>query len=246
MIFELCCGSLEDAIIGDKYGASRIELNSSLFLGGITPSMGLVKTVLENISIPVVLMIRPRGGGFNYSDSDYITMKEDLKEFLKLNIEGIAFGFLNDDLEIDKIRTEDFIRHIDDSGKKSVFHRAFDNVKDKEKSMEYLINIGCNRVLTSGGEESAVEGIEVLRSLQESYGSEIDIVAGAGIKPENIDKIIVETNISQFHGSCKKWVEDKTSNSFVNYDYNNEYKGKYDMVSKEELLEIVKKIKRYR
>ncbi len=153
MIFELCCGSLEDAIIGDRYGASRIELNSSLFLGGKTPSMGLVKKVLENINIPAVLMVRPRGGGFNYSHNDYITMKEDLKEFLKLSIEGIAFGFLNDDLEIHKRKTEEFINIINDSGKKSVFHRAFDNVKNKEESVEYLIDIGCSRVLTSGGKK---------------------------------------------------------------------------------------------
>ena len=246
MIFELCCGSLEDAIIGDRYGASRIELNSSLFLGGITPSIGLVKTVLENVSIPVVLMVRPRGGGFKYSDYDYITMREDLKEFLRLNIEGIAFGFLNDNFEIDKKRTEEFVNLINNSGKKAVFHRAFDNVNNKEKTIEYLIDIGCNRILTSGGKSTVIDGKEMVRELQKNYGNQIEIVAGAGINHENIEKLILETNITQFHGSCKKWVEDKTSNSYVNYDYNNSFKGKYDMSSREELLEIVKIIEGYR
>lgn len=231
MIFELCCGSLDDSVIANDFGASRIELNTSLALGGITPSIGLVKEVLDNVDIPVTVMIRPRAGGFNYTELDYTVMLRDLDELLELDIEGIAFGFLTEDCNIDETRTKEFIDRIKHKGKKAVFHRAFDNTKDKGSSIELLIRLGCHRVLTSGGKETSAEGMDNLKYLQDNYGKDIVIVAGSGINLQNVESIVKHTGVKEIHSSCKEWKEDRTSNSFVNYDYNSEYKGSYDGAS---------------
>lgn len=246
MIFELCCGSLEDSVIANKYGADRIELNTSLALGGITPSIGLVKEVLDELKIPVVVMVRPRAGGFNYTKYDYKVMLRDLDELLRLDIEGIAFGFLTEDFNIDIERTKEFINRIKNKGKKAVFHRAFDNVSNKEKAIEELIELGCHRILTSGGKDNALDGIESIKQLQIKYGENIQIVAGSGIKDENVVELLKYTGISEIHSSCKGWNEDLTSNSFVNYDYNNNFKGKYDGASIEKVIKMKKTIDEYK
>lgn len=239
MIFELCCGSLEDSIIANDLNVDRIELNTALALGGLTPSMGLIKEVLNNVNIPVAVMIRPRAGGFDYNELEYKTMLNDLEELLNVDIEGIVFGFLEKDLNINLNRTEEFINKIHKGGKKAIFHRAFDNSYDKERSIKELIKFGCDRVLTSGGKQTAIDGWETIKLLQKEYGNNIDIVAGSGINEINLKEFIENTNITQVHSSCKTWFKDNTSNSFVDYDYSKDNKGEYDGAS----FEKVKKFK---
>lgn len=238
MIFELCCGSLEDVIIANELKVDRIELNTGLALGGLTPSLGLVELAIQETDIPLALMVRPRGGGFMYNDYDYKTMLKDLQIFLQYNIEGIVFGFLDKDFNIDLKRTEEFVNIIKKSGKKAIFHRAFDNTTDKIKSIGELINLGCDRLLTSGGENTAIDGKDIIKLLEKEYGKKIDIVAGSGLKSNNIKDFISYTRVNEIHSSCKEWKNDNTSNSFVSYDYNLDYKGMYDGVSRNEVIRM--------
>ncbi|QQK07896.1 copper homeostasis protein CutC [Miniphocaeibacter halophilus] len=243
MIFELCCGSLEDIVIANELKVDRIELNAGLALGGLTPSLGLLELAIKETNIPLALMVRPRGGGFMYNDYDYKTMLKDLQIFLQYNIEGIVFGFLDKDFNIDIKKTEEFINIIKKSGKKAIYHRAFDNTSNKTKSIEELISLGCDRLLTSGGKNTAIDGKDMIKSLQKEYGNKIDIVAGSGLKSNNIKDFINYTNVTEIHSSCKEWKVDNTSNSFVSYDYNLSYKGMYDGVSRNEVIKMKEALK---
>ena len=149
-IVEICCGSYEDALNAYKGGAQRIELNSALYLGGLTPSIASLIKTKQNTDLKVIVMIRPRGAGFYYSEEDYEVMKEDCRLMLEHGADGIAFGFLNKDFSIDLKRTKEFIDIIKSYNKEAVFHRAFDCTSHPYQAIEQLIELGVNRILTSG------------------------------------------------------------------------------------------------
>lgn len=196
--------------------------------------------VKQYTELEVMSMVRMRGAGFCYTDYQYEQMLEDAKLLAAYGTDGIVFGFLKEDRTIDERKVKEFTNLIHDEGGKAVFHRAFDCVKDPYKSMEQLIELGIDRVLTSGLQKTAEEGIALLKELQERYGSRIELMAGSGIHPGNAEKIRKETGISQLHSSCKVWNQDVTSiGENVTFGYmEGEKESSYEVVSIEKTEEL--------
>ena len=148
-LLEICCGCLEDVLVADEAGADRIELNSALYLGGLTPSMATLQAVKEGCSLPVVAMVRHRGGGFCYGETEYKLMLKEAELLLQNGADGLAFGFLQEDRNLDVERTKAFVELIHSQGKEAVFHRAIDCVPDMEQASEkksrYFREADCGR-----------------------------------------------------------------------------------------------------
>ena len=242
IIVEVCAGSVEDCMIAYEAGADRIELNSGLFLGGLTPSSAQVKLASEKVNIPIISMVRPRGGGFHYSSLELETMFMDAKELIRLGSAGLAFGFLKEDHSIDVELTKEMVELCHEMNAQAVFHRAFDLVEDPFLSIEILIDCGVDRVLSSGLKDTAIKGKKTLKALQFKYGNQIEILAGSGINHYNVDEIIDDCLINQIHGSFKTWHQDKTrENEYVSYAYSDE--GSHESVSLEKLNALIKKVR---
>lgn len=210
-IVEICCGSYEDALNAYRGGASRIELNSGLYLGGLTPSLGTLALTKKNTELKVIAMVRPRGAGFHYTHDEFRVMKHDAILLLEHGADGIAFGCLDENGHIDRKQTGQMVEIIKDFQGEAVFHRAFDCVKDPIEAIETLIELGVDRVLTSGLESQAIDGIELIAKLQKEYGNQIEILAGSGINATNVKEIMDKSGIVQVHSSCKNWVKDPTT-----------------------------------
>ena len=199
MILEVCVASLDDAIAAERGGADRLELNSALSLGGLTPSLGLLRTVREAVSIPLIAMIRPRTGGFCYRPGEYACMLRDVGLVLENGADGIAFGILEEDGGIDLARCRRIIERAE--GHPIVFHRAFDVVPDQASALEQLIDLGVTRVLTSGGEPTALEGAERIAQLRRQAGGRIEVLPASGIRPDNVGSLLSATGCDQVHAS---------------------------------------------
>lgn len=212
-LFELCAGSLSDCLRANAAGADRIELNSALPLGGLTPSAALFEEAKAACDLPIICMVRPREGGFHYSDEEFQLMLRDAELFLRGNAAGIAFGILHEDGSIDKARTVAMVRLIHAYGKEAVFHRAIDLTPDFEKAVVSLIEIGVDRILTSGQQASAPQGASSIRHIQKTYGNQIEILAGAGLTSQNAAGFLQETGVRQLHSSCKTFTTDPTTQS---------------------------------
>ena len=235
-IVEICCGSFYDALQAAEGGAKRIELNSALMLGGLTPSTATLKLVKQNIpDLKVITMVRPRGAGFCYSKEEFQVMEAECLELLEAGADGIAFGCLKADGNLDVEKNNRLLSLIKMYNKEAVFHRAFDIVSDPFKTMEALIETGVDRVLTSGLQDKAMEGAALIKRLQERYGNQIEILAGSGINVSNARKLMDETGIWQVHSSCKDWITDPTTKANgVSYSIvSGELEMKYDVVSSE-------------
>ncbi len=243
-IVEIYCGSYEDGLNAKKGGAKRIELNSALFLGGLTPSLATLTLIKKNTDLKVISMVRPRGAGFCYSDKEFEVMKEDAKLLLEHGSDGIAFGCLNKDGTINERQTRKMVSIIQSYHGEVVFHRAFDCVQDPYQAIELLIQLGVNRVLTSGLQAKAMDGIAVIKTLQERYGSQIEILAGSGINATNAKTMMEQTGISQVHSSCKDWCCDETtSGKNVSYSYAPQpHENDYDMVSEVLVKKIIESV----
>lgn len=239
---EVCAGSVRDCLVAQTEGASRIELVSAPYLGGLTPTVSLLDIVLENgVFIPIVCMVRPRGGGFHYTDIEKEQMFREAKELLKHGASGIVFGFLTDDKKIDWQATEKMIELCDKYGAESIFHRAFDVAKHPEQNLQRLVGLGCTRVLTSGMAETAEKGVQMLKYFQEKYGRHIEILAGSGITESNFLAILEQSGVEQLHGTFKKWETDSTtSGDKVSFSYSE--KGDYEAVDSDIIDKIMEKV----
>lgn len=244
-MIEVCCGSYEDALVAYQNHADRIELNSALYLGGLTPSLGSLRLVKQNTGIKTIVMIRPRGAGFCYSDKDFEVMKEDTRLLMENGADGIAFGCLLENGTIDVEKCKCLIDIVNEYHGEVVFHRAFDCVKNPFEAIETLIGMGVNRILTSGQQQTAMDGKGLLKELQSKYGSQIEIVAGGGINSSNAKELMEYTGIHQIHSSCKEYFTDPTTvGESVSYAYlPEEHSMKYDMVDGRLVKKIVKVVK---
>ncbi len=196
-LIEICLDSVESVIAAEKGGADRVELFSDLFEGGLTPSLGSVKMAKSLTNIAINAMIRPRGGDFCYSEIEFSTMKEDVKAFKKLGINGIVFGILNPDGTIDMERSREIIELARPLS--VTFHRAFDMTKDAFKSLDDLIELGVDRVLSSGLEATVAEGADLLSSLVQRAGDNIIVMPGCGINERNFEKIKNKIRAKEYH-----------------------------------------------
>ena len=198
MIIEVCTDSYEYAEKAEKAGANRIELCKHLHLDGLTPNYKTAKKTIENLNIPVFVLIRPRHGDFNYSEKEFELMKADIVKFKEMGCKGIVSGILNNDNTIDIKRTNELVnlsRPLE-----FTFHRAFDVVTDPLKELEKLIQLGVERVLTSGQKQKAVKGIELLKELKKNAKDKIIIMPGSGINKLNIMNF---RSFNEIHGSFK-------------------------------------------
>ena len=243
-IIEVCCGSYDDALASYRGGAKRIELNSALYLGGLTPSLASLILTKKNTDLKVITMVRPRAAGFCYTNEEYETMKLDATLMLENGADGIAFGCLTKDGEIDVDQTKEIIDVIKSFNGEVVFHRAFDCVSDADKAMNILIELGVDRVLTSGLMPKAMDGNDMIKHLQQEYGDKIEILAGSGMNAINAKEMMEKTGISQVHSSCKGWRnESTTSGKFVNYCFASDpHQNDYDVVDEELVRKIVDSI----
>lgn len=196
---EIACFSLESAILAAKAGADRLELCANLEEGGTTPDSEMVKGARQKISIPIFLMIRPRGGNFVYSNTEFEQMKTEISVFKSLNADGFGFGILDGNNEIDIKRNSELVELA--SPLPCTFHRAFDKVSDYKKSLEQVISCGFKTILTSGLANSALEGMDTLTELVKLAGNRIDIMPGGGIRSKNI-AISLNTKSGFYHSSA--------------------------------------------
>lgn len=239
-MIEICAGSYQDCITAYKGGAQRVELNSALSVGGLTPSIAALKRVKKETSLKVICMVRIRAAGFCYDKEDIELMLEQAKLLLENGADGIAFGFLNEDGTVYEKATRQMINLIHSYHKEAVFHRAFDITKDPYQAIETLINLKCDRILTSGQKSKAMQGMELIKDLQEKYGQQIEILAGSGMNHKNIQEMKNYTKIKQVHSSCKGYrIDPTTSNDSVSYSYIDNT-NQYDVVDFDLVEKLVK------
>lgn len=201
IIVEIAVHSVESALAAQVGEADRVELFSNPLEGGVTPSEGLIGAVRERFLKDLHVMIRPRGGDFHYSDMEFDVMLRDVNVAKRLGANGIVLGLVNVDGTVDIRRTRQM---LEASRPLSVtFHRAFDVCVNLEKALEDLITCGVDRVLTSGGEASAVEGSKSIANLVRLAGNRIKIMAGGGIKPGNIRQIVQKTSVREVHAGLR-------------------------------------------
>jgi copper homeostasis protein len=197
ILVEVCISSVADARAAAAAGADRLELCGCLELGGVTPSVGAVEAVLEATSLPVVVMTRPRAGGFAYDRDEFAVMLRDAERFIQLGAAGIVFGMLDRNGRVDRARSEELIACA--GARETVFHRAFDFVRDWRTELETLVDLGCTRILTSGGAPTALAGAALIRQMVETAAGRIEILPGGGIGGDNVAEIIRVTGCQQVH-----------------------------------------------
>lgn len=196
-LLEVCCGSVEDVLQAERGGADRVELNSCLFHGGLTPSIGALVTAKRLSKLPVMAMVRPRQGGFCYTDAEYRTALADAEALLEHGADGLVFGFLNADGTLDAARVKELVRLAGDRTK--VFHRAIDVVPDWRATLGRLIELGVDRVLTSGQAPDVFYGLDVVREMADFAQGAIQILPGAGVNLRNVGRILEATGCDQVH-----------------------------------------------
>jgi copper homeostasis protein len=209
---EVIAFDLISCTIAEKNGADRIELCANPHEGGTTPSIGMIETARKITSIQLFPIIRPRGGDFLYTDHEFQSMIRDIKACKELGCDGVVIGMLQSNGSIDMKRTAELIQHA--KGMQITFHRAFDRVQNPIVALSQLIELGCDRVLTSGLHPTAPEGSDVLRELVSFSSNRIKIMVGSGVKSENIESLALKTQAPAYHASARKSIS--SSMSFEN------------------------------
>ena len=208
ILVEVCCGSADDVIEAKKAGADRVELNSDLFHGGLTPTVGSLLVAKRETGMKIMTMIRPREGGFCYTEAEFAVAIEDAKQLLANGSDGLVFGFLHTDGTIDVERTAILAKLAHSAGKEAVFHRAIDVVPDWKQALDILIDLNITRVLTSGQEADVSNGTETVREMIRYAAGRIQILPGAGITARNYQRIVAETGTDQIHLAAHRSVAD--------------------------------------
>jgi copper homeostasis protein len=211
-LLEICAGSVEDCLVAEANGADRLELNAALSLGGLTPSLGMLWAARPATKLPLIVMIRPRPGGCVYSDSEFHAMLHDAPLAVANGADGVAFGILKENGAIDVERCRSLLELIRPA--EAVFHRAFDWTAEPLESLETLIELGFNRVLTSGQAATAVEGCDRLAELVRAAHGRIVILPGGGIRAANVGDILTRTGAREIHASCSGWRSEAGGVSF--------------------------------
>jgi copper homeostasis protein len=199
LILEACVETLEDAIRAEQSGASRIELCGDLSVGGITPSEELTLACLRAIKIPIMAMVRPRGGDFVYAENEFDEMKKSIEFFKKASVAGVVFGILNKKKEVDLEKTSALA--LLSKPLLVTFHKAIDETPDPVSSVKLLAQVpDIQRVLTSGGAETALEGAEVLRKMKEVSAGKITILAAGKLTKQNLMQVHAAVRTTEYHG----------------------------------------------
>lgn len=211
MIVEICCGTLASVLAAKEGGATRIELCSGLSEGGLTPSFGLIKAAVDAGIPQVNVLIRPRSGDFLYSEEEIKLMINDIKKAIEIGASGIVIGVLTENGDVDVaacrrlIEAANFAAEVHRKAKPYItFHRAFDVSRDAKASLEAVISLGADCILTSGMAPSAVKGILVIKKLVDLAEDRVTIMAGAGINASNAADIVAATGVAAIHSTARK------------------------------------------
>ncbi|MDL2223623.1 copper homeostasis protein CutC [Bacteroidales bacterium OttesenSCG-928-M11] len=200
-LLEVCCSSIESALIAQKAGADRIEFCYDLSVGGITPDLEEILKLRQLLTIPLNVLVRPRAGNFVYSEEEFNIMLTTISYLGTIACDGVVIGVLNNDTTIDTFRMKQLIDEARRCSLSVTFHRAIDETQDIFKALEDVVSLNCDRILTSGGFVSAEKGSFVLKQLNRQANERIIIMPGAGVSPENIKQILEETGCVEIHGS---------------------------------------------
>ncbi|GHT10358.1 copper homeostasis protein CutC [Bacteroidia bacterium] len=203
ILLEVCADSLENALIAQSAGAYRIEFCAGLPEGGVTPSPAQIRMAREQLYIKLYVLIRPRGGDFLYNEREFEIIRSDIHFCGENRCDGVVIGILNPDGTVDTERCRELVQIARQYGMGVTFHRAFDRSYDLFQALEDIISLGCERILTSGGYDTAIEGAEILRQLIEKANSRIVIMPGSGVTPENAGELIRETGLKELHGTFR-------------------------------------------
>lgn len=214
MKIEICAGNIEDIIIANNFkNIARIELNQGLSTGGLTPSFSLVKNALKLSKHKIIVMIRLREGSFSYTENEFNIMYDDAKTFLELGVDGIVFGFLDNNLDIDINKTKKMIELAHKYKKEAIFHRAIDVTSDYIKSIKNLKNMNIDRILTSGHEMNAIIGLDNLIKAKKIFDK---ILPGSGINQKNLEEF-KKKGFLEVHGSFSKSIKNEYIIDFGTY-----------------------------
>ena len=198
-VIEIACFNLESCLIAQKAGAHRIELCENYKAGGITPPEKLISGARQQLQIDMFVMIRPRKGNFIYSDSEFEQMKEQIQFCKKINCEGVVFGVLSVENKVDVVRCKELVEMS--KPMQCTFHRAFDEIENSEQGLEDIIICGFSRILTSGKQKTAIEGITSIANLIRKAKNRIIIIPGGGIRSSNISQLL-KTEAAEFHSAA--------------------------------------------
>lgn len=198
---EVCANSIDSALAAQEGGAFRVEFCDNLADGGTTPSLAQIQLAKNLLTIQLYVIIRPRGGDFLYNDLEFEIMKSEIDMCGKSGCDGVVIGILNADGTVDTNRCSQLIYIARQYSMGVTFHRAIDRSRDILKAMEAVIHLGCDRILTSGGKNSAPEGAYIIREMIEKAQNRIIIMPGAGINKDNIADLVKITGLKEFHGT---------------------------------------------
>ncbi|XP_069000814.1 copper homeostasis protein cutC homolog [Embiotoca jacksoni] len=200
-LMEVCVDSVESAVNAQRGGAGRLELCSALLEGGLTPSLGLLQVVKQHVKIPVYVMLRPRGGDFLYSDQEVEVMKKDIELMKSQGADGLVLGAVTENGRVDRAVCMELLTAA--RPLPVTFHRAFDMVHDPSDVLEDLVSLGFQRVLTSGCDSSALEGLPLIKRLIDQAKGRIIIMPGGGITERNLQRILEGSGAQEFHCSAR-------------------------------------------
>ncbi len=197
IVFEACVDSVESAIAAQDGGAHRVELCSDLLEGGLTPSFGMLQVALATLRIPIMVMIRPRGGDFLYTEREFRAMLHDVAMAKDAGAAGVVFGFLDPEGAVDAARTRELAELARPLS--VTFHRAFDMTRDPYAALDTLVDLGVDRVLTSGQEASVVEGLDLIAGLLRRAGERLAVMPGGGITARNVARVAALPGVREIH-----------------------------------------------
>lgn len=197
VLVEACVDSVLSAVAAERGGAGRLELCASLADGGTTPSAGMLSAVKAATRLPVVLIVRPRGGAFVYTDAEIGVMRLDIEAARMLGADGVAIGALTADGRVDAHQVHTLVAAA--GAMPVTFHRAFDATRDRDQALETLIQLGVKRILTSGGATSALEGAAAIAALVKRAAGQIEIMAGGGVREEHVQELVHRTGVREVH-----------------------------------------------
>ena len=238
-LLEICCYNYQSAVIAAEGGANRIELCADAAEGGTTPAFGTIKLVKEKVGIDVFPIIRPRGGDFFYDEEEFTVMKHEIQLCKELHCEGVVIGMLKQDGSIDKERCRQLVALAYPMS--VTFHRAFDRALNPFEALEDIIQIGCERILTSGHKPTALEGAQLLDDLIRQANDRIIIMPGSGIRAANIIEVAKKTGAVEFHSSASIKVDSRMQ--FINESMNE--KLQTIVADKDEVMGMKKNAEEY-
>ena len=201
VLVEAAVDSLDDALAAVDGGADRLELCGNLTLGGITPERELISAVLASVNVPVLVMIRPRGGSFLYAPRELDRMRRDAESAMRLGAAGVVLGVLDAEHRIDVEQTRALAELAEPE--QVTFHRAIDRTPDLIAASDALMELGIARVLTSGGAATALEGADALAALTAHVGDRLVVVAGGGVRANTAREIVERTGVREVHARCE-------------------------------------------